>query len=108
MSSNNYAVLGQKFNLQGSFLVVRMEDFQSEMPDLLDIEDGGISTHPRELKALIAEANSLQFVDFGNGHIGLFAECPEFAFCAVRGQERSVGSEPKPEFRSASDDEGTF
>ncbi len=109
MSSNNYAVYGKGFSLEGNFRVLRMTDSPSEPP--LDYEEVecATKTNSSELKALIGTANILQFVDFGNGLSGLFAECDGFLFCVVPVLGESVTTEhQRPAQLEHSDDEEPF
>ena len=104
MSSNNYAVYGKQFSLEGNFRVLRMTDSRSEPP--LDYEEVecAAKTNSSELKALIGTANILQFVDFGNGLSGLFAECDGFMFCVVPEFGESGTKEPDRGAHSESSD----
>ena len=109
MSSNNYAVYGNKFSLEGAFRVLRMTDSRSE-PNL-DYEDVECSTKANlgELRALIAIAQSLQIVDFGNGLRGLYAECADFHFCVVPELKDTETTEhQRPTQLEDSDDEEPF
>jgi hypothetical protein len=109
MSSNNYAVYGNKFSLEGTFRVLRMTDSRSEPP--LDYEEVECATkaNSSELRALITTAQSLQFVDFGNGLRGLYAECDGFQFCVVPELEESKTTEhQRPTQLEDSDDEEPF
>ena len=82
MSSNNYAIFGPRFGLEGSFRVLRMKSLPSE-GYYDEVEECGVSTNLADLRALVATAQSLQFVDFGNGLRGLYDERDGFHFCAV-------------------------
>ena len=84
MSSNNYAVYGQRFSLEGTtFRVLRMTDSRSEPPLGYEEVECATKANLSELRALITTAQSLQTVDFGNGLRGLYAECADFHFCVV-------------------------
>jgi hypothetical protein len=100
MSSNNYAVFGKKFSLEGAFRVLRMENFPSEHLDHEDVAECGVLTVSSELKAMISMATSLRFVDFGNGLMGLYAECAEFHFCVVPEETQETLTEPRSGFHS--------
>ena len=67
MGSLNYGVFGKPFNLQGTFRVLRLKSLPSENLYYDEVVESGVSTNSHELKVLIATAQSLQFVDFGNG-----------------------------------------
>jgi len=95
MTSLNYAIFGKPFTLQGTFRVLlRMTPFHLDRLDYDEVAECGAATSASELRKLIAKASSLQFVDFGNGLIGLHGECSDFHFCAVPEQEEPVGMEP--------------
>src|SRR5580704_6570019 len=98
MGSNNYAVFGPKLNLDGTFRVLRMKTLPSEHLYYDEVAECGVSTNSLELKALIAIAQSLQFVDFGNGLLGIYAEGRDLHFCAIREPERSAISKPERDF----------
>jgi hypothetical protein len=94
MGSNNYAVFGPKLNLEGIFRVLRMKSLPSETLYYDEVAECGVPTNSLELKALIATAQSLQFVDFGNGLVGIYGECDGFQFCAVYEQKELVMTLP--------------
>jgi len=109
MSSNNYAVYEKRFSLEGTFRVLRMTNSRSEPP--LDYEEVECATKATsgELKSLIATAHSLQFVDFGNGLRGLYAECDGFQFCVVPELEESgITEHQRPTQLENSDEEDIF
>jgi hypothetical protein len=89
VSSNNYAVYGKRFSLEGTFHVLRMTGYRSEPP--LDYEEVECATKATssELRALIAIARTVQDVDFGNGLRGIYGECDGFVFCVVPDREES-------------------
>jgi hypothetical protein len=100
MSSNNYAIYGKRFSLEGTFRVLRMTDSRSEPP--LDYEEVECATKANSsgLRALIAKANYLRIADFGNGLLGLYAECDDSHFCAVREHTQPGVTEEEREFHS--------
>jgi hypothetical protein len=109
MTSLNYGVFGKPFNLEGAFRVLRMESFPSENLDYDEVAECGTATSASELRALIAMAKSLQFVDFGNGLIGLHAECDGFMFCVVpEFGESGITEDQRPTQLENSDDEEPF
>ena len=108
MSSNNYAVFGENFSLEGAFRVLRMETFPSANLDYDEVAECGVSTHSGELRELIAKANSLRFADFGNGLRGVYAQCAEFHFCVVPEVTQETITEPKPKCHSEHSDEEIF
>jgi hypothetical protein len=97
MGSLNYGVFGKPFNLQGTFRVLRLKSLPSENLYYDEVAESGVSTNSHELKVLIATAQSLQFVDFGNGLVGIYGECDGFHFCAVSTQ-RSATTEHERDF----------
>jgi hypothetical protein len=104
MSSNNYGVFGKKFSLEGAFRVLRIETFPSENLDHEDVTECGVLTVSSDLKTMMSMATSLRFVDFGNGLMGLYAECAEFHFCVVPEDTQDATTEPKPGFHLENSD----
>jgi hypothetical protein len=98
MGSLNYGVFGKPFNLQGTFRVLRMKNLPSKILYYDEVAESGFSTDSNELKALIAIAQSLQFVDFGNGLSGIYARCDGFHFCAVHEHKESAIRRPERDF----------
>jgi hypothetical protein len=94
MGSLNYGVFGPKFSLEGAFRVLRMESFPSGTFYFDEILECGTLIDSHELKALITTAESLQFVDFGNGLLGIYGECEGFHFCATYEHKKSVTTAP--------------
>jgi len=108
MSSNNYAVYGKRLSLEGTFRVLRMADAHPEPPlDYDEVDECGAATNANELRSLIAMAKSLQFVDFGNGLIGLHAECDGFMFCVVPelGESGPTDDQRPPQSENADQEE---
>jgi hypothetical protein len=60
-----------------------MKSLPSENLYYDEVLECGKLNNSYELKVLIATAQSLQFVDFGNGLVGIYGECDGFHFCAV-------------------------
>ena len=83
MSSLNYAIFSEPFNLDGTFRVLRMTGFPTEPFYYDEVAECGTATNATQLTELIATANSLRFADFGNGLLGVYGECSDFHFCAV-------------------------
>lgn len=104
MSPNNYAVFGNKFSLEGAFRVLRMETFPSDNLNHEDVAECGVLTVSSDLKAMMSVATSLRFVDFGNGLMGLYAECAELQFCVVPEETQETITEPKPGSHSENSD----
>lgn len=103
MTSNNYAVYGHGFSLEGTFRLLRT----TALPEPLvydEVVDCGTITNPNELKESIAKAKSLRFVDFGNGLRGLHGECDGFHFCAVHEHKESVMIAPATSEKSDPED----
>jgi hypothetical protein len=96
MTSLNYAIFSEPFNIDGSFRVLRLTGFPSEPLYFDEVAECGTATSETELRALVARANSLRFADFGNGLRGFYAECGDFNFCAVPAPEHRAITEPKP------------
>jgi hypothetical protein len=109
MTSLNYGVFGKPFNLEGTFRVLRMESLPSENLYYDEVAECGAATNANELRPLIAMAKSLQFVDFGNGLIGLHAECDGFMCCVVpEFKESGITDDQRPPQSENSDDEEIF
>jgi hypothetical protein len=85
MASNNYTVCeGNPFYLSGMYFVQKYPGNRARiMPSLPEIENEGTITSSTELREMIHIADSIQIVNFGNGHRGLFGECLDWAFCAL-------------------------
>lgn len=109
MGSLNYGVFGKPFSLEGAFRVLRMESLPSGNFYYDEVAECGAATNATDLRALIAKANSLRFVDFGNGLIGLHGECDGFMFCVVREfGESGITEEQRPTQLENSDEEEPF
>jgi hypothetical protein len=81
-----------------------MKSLPSENLYYDEVAECGVSTNSHELNALIATAQSLQFVDFGNGLVGICGECDGFHFCAVYEHKKSVMTAPVASEKSGQDD----
>ena len=109
MTSLNYGVFGKPFSLEGAFRVLQMESLPSGNFYYDEVAEFGAATNANELRPLIAMAKSLKFVDFGNGLIGLHAECDGFMFCVVPELEESgIREDQRPTQLENSDDEEIF
>jgi hypothetical protein len=107
MGSLNYGAFGPKFNLQGMFRVLRMKSLPSGNLYYDEVAECGVSTDSNELKALIATAQTLQIVDFGNGLLGIYAEGKELHFCVVP-ELRESRTDQQPTPFESSDQEDIF
>jgi|ERR1700733_1258524 len=109
MGSNNYAVYGPRFSLEGVFRILCITGSRSEPP--LDYEEVECATKATssELRALIETAYSLQYVDFGNGLRGIYGEGNGFVFCVVPELEESgITEDQRPTQLENSDPEDIF
>jgi hypothetical protein len=64
MASNNYLDCRTPMDFSKTFRVL---DTDEELPSYQDVEDGGTVITGKQLKELIAESDSFQFADAGNG-----------------------------------------
>jgi hypothetical protein len=103
----NYGVFGKPFNLQGRFRVLRMKRLPSEKFYYEEVAECGVPTNTNELKSLIATAQTLQIVDFGNGLLGIYAEGKELHFCVVP-ELRESRTDQQPTPFESSDQEDIF
>lgn len=105
MTSLNYAIFSERFNLAGNFRVLRRTGFPSEPLYYDEVVDCGTATSETELRALVAQANCLRMADFGNGLRGIYGECADFHFCVVPAPEHRAITEPKPVCHTEETDE---
>jgi hypothetical protein len=75
--------VGNHSAFRGTFRVSRMQSLPSRNLYYDEVADCGVSTNSTDLRALIVTAQSLHFVDFGNGLPGICAECYDLHFCVV-------------------------
>ena len=97
--------VGNHSAFRGTFRVSRMQSLPSRNLYYDEVADCGVSTNATDLRTLISTAQSLQFVDFGNGLTGICAVSDEFTVCAVPDLEESGMKEPKPGFHSDNSDQ---